>query len=229
MTLFEKYFGILPSAINKNCIICPSPDAGLFTNNASSANVQKGKFVQSINCGFATVISTKYNLLVGDIVLLLGQTKCKNIFLFGSCASAKGQEIGTIQIIEQAYSADSFLQMLNGEPADKSFFADKVLSEKLKNEIVFVKPATCISVASLVLEKEYVEGIKKSEISCVDMEASIVFSAAQKVGISAAALFYVTDPFEAQLMYELSQSEKEKLANSRKKLSSALNSFIKNV
>ncbi|MCK9582563.1 MAG: hypothetical protein M0Q46_02925 [Endomicrobiales bacterium] len=228
MTLFEKYFGVLPSAINKNCIICPSPDAGLFTDNASSAKVQKGKFAKSIDCGFATVISTKYNLLVGDIVLLLGQTKCKNIFLFGSCASAKGQEVGTIQIVERAYSADSFLQMLNGEPAEKSFFADRVMTEKLKNEMIFAKTATCISVLSLVLEKEYVEGIKKSEISCVDMEASIVFSAAQKVGISATALFYVADPIEAQLMYELSQSEKEKLSNSCKKLSNALVSFIKN-
>ena len=220
---------MLPSAINKSCIICPSPDAGLFTDNASIAKVQKGKFAQSINCGFVTVISTKYNLLVGDIVLLLGQTKCKNIFLFGSCASAKGQEVGTMQIIERAYSADSFLQMLNGEFIEKSFFADRAMTEKLKNEMGFAVPAACISVASLVLEKEYVKGIKESEISCVDMEASIVFAAAQKAGISAAALFYVTDPLEEQLTYELSQSEKEKLANSRKKLSSALNSFIKNV
>ncbi|MCX5781490.1 MAG: hypothetical protein NT145_02125 [Elusimicrobia bacterium] len=230
MDLFFKLFGTPKEEIKLHCIICPSNDQSLFSSN-KSCKQSRGLFFSVLNTSFASIISTRNNFLIGDCVLALKDTACKNIYLFGSCAGTGNMNIGDKVIVENSYSLDSFTQMTKNSNNFEVCSANKELLDKLisfgANENLM--SVNCATVSSLLLEEKYLGYFAEQKISCIDMETSIVFSAAALTKKNAVSLLYVTDILSKKKFHEaLSQKEKSSILNSRKSLSNLIINFIKN-
>ena len=228
MTVFQKMFGISERDVRKNCIICPANDSPLFINEGDKS---KGLFFSAVSAGDTTVIIIKNNFLAGDCVLSLKETSCENIFLFGSCASTGQHSIGSIHLAEKSFSLESFSEMLEKSGASESYSPDKVLFDKFigYSKGGNISPSYFAAVGSILLEKNYLEWFAQNSIGCVDMESSMIYSAAAHIKRKALALAYVTDIIEKKPFYDpLSKEESAKVASGRKALSGLLSDFIKN-
>jgi purine-nucleoside phosphorylase len=209
---FKDFFGIPLSKAQSSCIICQNYDMPLFSKEASN-----GFFVKTANEGKATVIGLKNNFLAGDTVLYLQDSGCKKIYLFGSCGGVGDIESGDIVTIDKAYNFESFSKMVMRDAKPDFFVSSKELSDDFygKNlyEDLIKTNSACIS--SLLLESRYVNWFKENEVCAIDMESSIVFSAAKEIGAQAVCFMYVADHIEKN---PLGQSPDEKM---RKRISSA--------
>ena len=101
--------GINLKEIKRTCVICPVSDHSLF------AKLGKPKrnnlfFAKIMNYENVTVISTKNNFLVGDIVLCLKNSACENIILFGSCGGIGDVKIADKLIVKKVFNL--FVKML---------------------------------------------------------------------------------------------------------------------
>lgn len=231
MSDLSAYFGIEPLEIRKNCIICQVCDSMLF-KNLGKAKRGSGFFSKIMNYEKATVISTKNNFLVGDVVLQLKNTLCENIVLFGSCGGAGDVKIGDKFIVKKAFNFESFSEMLEMRRAPDTYYPSTILFKEFtdKNSGGALLHVKCATTSSILLEQVYGEWFNKNKINAVDMECSSVFSAASSVNKKAIALLYVTDniasnkPFDTQM----EDAQKEKLLLARKSLAQAVCDFINN-
>ncbi|MBU2530291.1 MAG: hypothetical protein KKD35_04545 [Elusimicrobia bacterium] len=235
MTTFEKFFGINPTKIKKNCIICPTGDASLFTDKNSKTS--KGIFFKIDNLENKTIISVKNNFLISDCILLLIETPCENIFLFGPCGALTPFEIGDELLINKAYNFESTSSFLDFSSEAKAYCPDKILFDKFHSfsrlcqvpakSGTKLKTSICATTNSLILEKLHVQKLKKLQVSSLDMEASIVFFCAKKIGKKAIATLYASDsPEKTHLFTPLNENEKKTLKASRQNLAQLLKSFI---
>lgn len=221
---FNEYFGIAPSSVKKTCIICQNYDMPLFAEKAKN-----GFFAKTANTPGATVIGLKNNFLAGDTVLYLKKTKCSTIFLFGSCGGCGEVESGDMLMIDKAYNFESFSNMLNPDKEAGYFCSDEELLRKFylayPYEDLIKTNSACVS--SLVLESRYINWFKENDICGVDMESSIIFSAAKEIGAKAASFMYVADHIEKNPFGEIpADSAKKKISNGRRKLADMILRFI---
>lgn len=229
MNTFRRFFGIDESEIKTHCILCPVSNAELF-RELGFISRSKGLFFRAITASHATIISVKNNFLIGDCILSLKNSACENVYLFGSCTGAGNIELGSGILVQKSFNLESFSQMLNPEEKAPACYPDEALFRKFKNylndESILI--LNCATVSSLLLEEQYILWLAKNGVSCVDMESSIVFSAAKHIKRKAAAILYVTDIVSKQMPYEkLDKSDAGKIDVSRKKLAKALCDFIK--
>lgn len=231
MTKFQTLFGIKESLIKETCVLLPlvRKDALAWLG---AARLSKGKLYSSVNTKDFTLIYTGMGpALLGDAVLYLGGTACRNIILFGSCGLVKEEKdlnIGGLVVPGKCYSFESFTEMLLEVKKDrKIFYPDEELFEnllKFKN----TKMVTCATLGSLKLEEDYLGIFKEKKIEVVDMEASALFSAAKLVKRKAAALLYITDIINKKPFYEkLDDMDRTALLSSIKSASRLLCEFIK--
>ncbi len=90
-----------------------------------------------------------------------------------------------------------------------------------------LKPVKGCTVSSLILEETRAKDLIKQNIECVDMESSVVFSAAQSIHKKAVTLLYVTDIIGQNPFYQpLNKNNQTKLNNARKKSAEFLMDFI---
>ena len=86
---------------------------------------------------------------------------------------------------------------------------------------------TGATVSSLLLEEMRADALIENGVGCVDMEASIVFSAAASIQRRAAALFYVSDVVGSEQFYEpMGQKSKKRIQSARKEMAQVLLEFI---
>ena len=222
--------GINLKEIKKNCIICPVSDHSLF-EKLGKPKRNNLFFAKIMNYSNVTVISTKNNFLVGDIVLCLKNSACENIILFGSCGGVGDVKIADKLIVKKVFNFESFSEMLEMKRNPDSYYPSTILLEnflsKTKQNILQVK---CITSNSIVLQRTYKDWFDKNKINAIDMECSSVFSAASAINKKAIALFYVTDhiseasPFET----ELDEKQRIQLLNTRQELADTICDFISN-
>jgi purine-nucleoside phosphorylase len=198
----------------KTCIICQTSDLALFSDKSENEIFYKTAETQN-----AAVIALKNNFLAGDAVLRLKGSPCKNIILFGSCGGCGNVNIGDMLAINKAYNFESFTDMLGNDCASLSFPKSVTGNPPLAfgSENIISTNSACVS--SLVLEKKYIDFFKASKIGAVDMESSIVISAANAIGANVLCLFYVSDSVEEPFGSTLNNDEKIKIGKARKKLS----------
>lgn len=219
--------GINSKEIKKTCVICQASDHDLFSKLGKPR--KHNLFVAKIiNYDKLTVISTKNNFLVGDIVLCLKNSACENIILFGSCGGVGNVKIADKLIVKKVLNFESFSEMLEMKRTPDVYYPSTVLLEgfltKTKQDIKQVK---CITTNSIILERTYKDWFDKNKIDAVDMECSSVFSAASAISKKAIAVFYVTDhvsisnPFEN----ELDDIQKEQLLKVRQELANSICDF----
>ena len=170
--------------------------------------------------------------LIGDVLLYLRDTGCKNVILFGSCgllAQNNGLGIGSLVSPIKAYSLESFSRMLSDQDiASDVYYPDKKLLEDWSSAAgTAITQIACATVSSLKLEEERKGAWLKQGIEAVDMECSAFFAAASHSGLKAIALFYVTDIIGVKPFYQnMGLKDKAKIFLARKKAAGLLCKFI---
>jgi purine-nucleoside phosphorylase len=197
----------------------------LLTKNILNAlgvkNFSRGKLYGTGNSKSFTVIHTGVGpTLLGDAVLYLEDTPCRNIILFGSCGlvrEVKDLNIGGLVAPFESYSLESFSDMLHGNKDGwKIFEPDAILLKKLL-EIDKIKKVKCVTIGSLKLEEDYIDIFKEKGIEVADMECSALFSAAEHIKRSAIALFYITDIINKKPFYlDLNPKDRSAVSSSIK-------------
>lgn len=233
MDIFKKLFGVDSKSVKSDCVILPSNDTSAFSDlpDRQVRLRNNGKLFSVINAGNLTIIRAKFNLLTGDCVLYLKDSPCENIFIFGSCGGLGACRIGDRIVTGESLNMESFSGMLAGRGEFASVFPDNKLTAKLAlfGRKAGVRLFKCATVNSLFLEEGYRDFFKKQEVKCLDMEASMVFSASRHTGRRAAALFYVSDIVGEKPFYEKrSEAESNAVSASKKELARVLRRFIEN-
>ncbi|MDR0485296.1 MAG: hypothetical protein LBH29_01060 [Elusimicrobiota bacterium] len=224
---FKNYFGIDRKEIKPNCILCHIFDLPLFSNEA-----QSGLFFKSANTGDASIIGLKNNFLAGDAVLCLKKTNCKRIILFGSCGGICGIDIGDIIAAEKSYNFESFSDMLNGKCGKEYIYSTPNLLSEICKENQKIKRKNADCAASLLLENYFLSFFKSANIGAIDMESSIVFSAAKEIEVDFSAIMYATDFVGNSQSFPnapLDIKTKKLISRSRKEAAETLKRLVKNL
>lgn len=221
---FKDFFGTNINDVKENCIICQSFDLPLFSQKSSN-----GFFVKTACLKNTTIIALKNNFLAGDSVLLLKKSKCKKLFLFGSCGGCGDVESGDIVMIDKAYNLESFSLMLKDFKDMDFASSNKDLMDDFykKNPYQDLIKTNSACVGSLCLEAKHLNWYKQNQINAIDMESSIVLSASKEIGIPALCLMYVADHIEKDTDFtSLNDSLKKQMANARLNLSKMILNYI---
>lgn len=196
MAEFAQLFGIPENELQPTCVLTPylSPDmiaaleVGTMHGGSPFAAGQAPHF---------TLIHTQHGApFVGDAVLHLADSPCRNLILLGACGAVSDEElsVGSVVIAESALNMESFSALLTREPhPDQAGHAHAELVAALhpaKNQIV---KTACASFGSFYLEESYADFLKENKIDVVEMEACAFYQAARHVLRRAVALLYVSD------------------------------------
>lgn len=230
MTRFEALFGIKRSLVQKTCVIFPVIQKEMLTA-FKAGNISKGKLYGTAEGDGFTIIHTGMNAgLAGDAVLYLKEAGCKNIILFGSCGLARSNGsfgLGSLVTPSESYSYESFSSLMEGNYRSALFrpdaeFLSAVVEAGKEHDLKKVKAAT---ISSLKLEEDMLDSFIQKGIEVFDMESSAVFSAANRSGIRAVALFYVSDVVKEKPFYE--ETDKTLLSGAIKNAGDTICAFIK--
>jgi len=113
MYTFKSLFGISAKEIKNTCVL--TPFCTKFTLKAFGiSQFHKTGLYASVNAKTFTLIKTGIGApFVGDAVLYLEKTTCKNIILFGSCGlipeRQNNMKIGDLVIPQSALDLENFL------------------------------------------------------------------------------------------------------------------------
>ena len=197
--IFKTLFGASPESIKETCIVTPFYSKETL-EGLKIPEVSRGLLYSCGNNDSISVIITKMGAgFVGDAVLYLKNTKCKNLIFFGACGALNQTfKIGDMALIEKAYSQDSFANMLLKRKLSDTFYPDSALFKKL---LPYVTKTNCLSVGSLKLEEEYLETLKNMPVDVIDMETSVFLLASTHIKKKAAALLYITDILKVNPYY----------------------------
>jgi len=234
MTQFEALFGIKKSQVKKNCLILPLLKEGLLgefgIGNFSRARLYGAGF----NNDFTLIHTGLGAGLVGDAVLHLEDTPCRNVVLFGSCGLVRESSdlnIGSLVTPVDCYAQESFSELLQKKNFSQELTHpdSALLGGFLENcKDAKVREVTCLTIASLKLEEEMTDLFVKNSIDAVDMECSAFFSAAAFTKIKALTLFYASDIILKEPFYlPRTPSQKEAVAFSIKNAAGLICEFLK--
>ena len=216
MNIFKTLFGIESFRIKKTCLFLPFLQKNMLKELKIGKLIRGRLYAYGENELFSVIHTGLGAPLLGDAVLYLKETGCKNIILFGSCGIVKEKkDIGIDSLLtpDRCCALESFSDMLlRGSKKDINvFYPDKKLFNTLLNKTSDIKKVSAATVGSLKLEEDYIETLDKKGIDILDMECSALFSAADKVKIKAAALFYATDIIKKTPFYrDISLKDKKK-------------------
>lgn len=231
MSSFHDLFGIGAEEVRRTCVVCPVNDEELFCGPGEHGR-HRGLLFRAAQTAGITVLSAKNNFLVGDCVLHLKDTPCRNIFLFGSCAGCGEAAVGDQVLVQRAFSLESFTEMAHFKSKPDICMPDEALNTRFLSDFggQGVRCQVCATVGSVALESSYHSWFLKNRVSCIDMESSIVFSAANYIKRRAMALLYVTDLIQGPAFNEpMPAAARDKVLASRRGLAAMLTAFIANV
>lgn len=176
-----------------------------------------GKRSAVVNCGMG-------DRLMGDAVLLLGETAVKKIIFAGACGGLGSAAIGDIVITGGAFQGEGFSRYQEapfdiedvfrfGETVPAHAACTKELEVFLRERAEdpsLVKKGNVFTIGSLVAEETAtLEGIRDNGFIGIDMELSAVFKAAESIGSPAAAMVFVSDlPLVKPIWEPLTAEEK---------------------
>ncbi len=233
MSTFLKLFGIKTDDVKKTCVLLPlikKEILGWF----GVEDFSRGKLYGAGKAENFTLIHTGLGAgLLGDAVLYLKNTECRNIVAFGSCGLIEqnwGLDIGSLVVPERAFGWESFSDMLlEKKNGIGEFRADAGLTNNFLSANKACVKVNCATLGSIKLEEGYVDFFREKNVQIVDMECSALFSAARHAGKKAIALFYVNDIIHQKPFYEeMDSRDKTNLLSSVKSAPVLLCDFIKN-
>ena len=202
-----------PDEVKGTSIIMPILPKGIL-HTLSIKGFKRGVLYGAGNNDSLTLIHTGPAApFVGDTVLSLKDTPAKNVILFGSCGLVPGMSglsIGSLVTPTDYFSNESFSDLLaTGHITKGSVKPDPKLMAAISSAAdIEITKVSCATLPSLLLEEGMVELFRKERIAALEMEASAFFAAAEKTGLSAAALFYVSDIVHEKPFYSLDAQSK---------------------
>jgi purine-nucleoside phosphorylase len=208
MTRFEVLFGLKEAQIKRNCVLVPFLQKGIL-ERFRIKNFSRGRLYGAGNSDRLTVIHTGMGAgLVGDAVLYLKGTPCRNIILFGSCGLVSEKDnlsIGSLIVPSRCYAKESFSELLL-EPGrrPKIFYPHKKLLEGFLSYAKgpnVIQKAACATVGSLKLEEDMANLFFHKGVEIVDMECSAFFCASRRSKFKALAFFYASDIIKVRPFY----------------------------
>ena len=234
MNEFQSLFGINKSEIKRTCVLMPFIKRNILDHFGVRV-LSRGKLFGTAHTEYFTLIHTGLGpTFLGDACLYLNQTKCKTAILFGSCGlvESKDLSIGSIVSPVKCYESEGFTETLTfNKSQSKCFTPDKPLYDAFINfdhNKNIVHKATCATIGSLKLEKDYKYIFIRKCIDIVDMECSSLFSACQLAGIRSFAVMYVSDIIGKKPFYKnLSFKDKLSVDNAIKTSSDLIWKFTK--
>ena len=199
MDIFETLFGINATSVKPTCVLLPYIKKGVL-ESLGVERLSRGSLYGAVNSRYFTVIHTRTGpAFLGDAVLYLGDTACRNVILLGSCGSAgneDGPAIGSLVSPFKCYAAESFSRLLINPLGEWNvFYANGELHKLFMGESnkKGVREATCLSIGSLKLQEENIAMFRKRGVEVFDMECASLYAASRLSRSHAIALLYVTD------------------------------------
>lgn len=218
MREFFSLFGVKKTEIKSTCIVLPFLPKNILKKIGIDNFVQGKLYGTGSNNLFTSIHTGMGPALLGDAVLYLEETSCRNVILFGSCGLAtktKNLQWGSLVSPSECYSLESFSHMLLRPDRNWPLsFPDKDLFELLTRTNRKIKKVTCLTVGSLKLEPRYLALFKKRGVDIADMECSAFFTAARKTSLRAVAFMYISDIIKQRPFYKISTKEKVHLQSS---------------
>lgn len=213
MSIFKSIFGIDAGEVQKKCVLVPCLSKELLAAFGLNEPARGKIYACAQGKDFTLIHARVGTFFVGDVVLYLSQTPCRQVFLFGSCGSAGALDVGQLVVPIKCFARESFSALLYDK--DKPwpvFYPDDHLcgsfQKGLKNHNV--DKVACMTLSSLKLEEELSGQFRDNGVDVIDMECSAFFAAASKVGLPAMGLFYVADVLIKKPFYmDLAEPDKQ--------------------
>lgn len=198
MSKFKTIYGIDKKEIHTTCVIVPYLSKNLLSY-LGVTKIFKGQF---FSCGTGTKITLICSRIgapfVGDSVLYLKNSKCKNIIFVGSCGILNKKSVikkGSIVVPDISFNLESFSDLLlrNNKKLNSSKPSSDFLSQIINLCDFKLNKVRCASFGSIALENQYVDFLNENLIDVVDMETSAFFAASKYINIKSVAVLYATD------------------------------------
>lgn len=230
MNIFSTLFGTEALSIKETCVLTPFLNKNILDGFRITKQKRGAVYSVGTNGLFSLIHTGIGSTFVGDAVLYLENTPCKNLILFGSCGAVKRTKklgVGDIVTVKKALCQDSFVDMLLERKTRDIFYPDRNFLAKISSNKL--PEVTCLTVGSLKLEEEYLERLRYGSIDIVDMETAAFFAAAEFVRKKAVAILFVTDILKSFPYYNVLKRENRALLKSlTRKASSVVYELIKN-
>ncbi|MBQ9021291.1 MAG: glycosyltransferase, partial [Eggerthellaceae bacterium] len=145
--------------------------------------------------------------LCADIVMALGSTPCEELLFIGSAGALdKRVSIGDIVAVDESICAEGASRyVVSGDVLKDTFGLKSATNRYLTSQIASAAKPSCdavgvalwqgtvVSVESVFMQGRHVELFQSMGASFIDMETSAVLAASRVAGISATAVFCVSD------------------------------------
>ncbi len=232
MNAFKALFGIEAGSVRRTCVLLPFVHRDI-RKGLGIGRLSKGLLYGAAHTDLFTVIHTRIgSAFLGDAVLYLEETGCRNVVLFGACGSAGGSgaaSVGDLICPFGCGDAGNFARMLTKPSAPWSiFYADKEIHGSFMETARGrgVLDARCLSVGSLKIEETLLGFLREKGAKVFDMECASLFAAARFIRRSPLALLYVTDIVGEKPFYDIAVPERAAITSSVKKGLQLLCDFI---
>lgn len=192
---FKILFGIDPETVQNTCIIMPF-DIPKAAEQLGVKTMSKGRvFAAGQGKGLTLILSGMSAGFVGDCVLWLKDTPCRQILFLGTCGlihtTKEHLDIGTVLTPGTIHAFESFSDIITGSVKDpEPVEADTSLIKAMKLKLPV---CSCVSFASLHEEERYIPMFEQLGADVIEMECSAFFLAARRIQRPASALLVISD------------------------------------
>lgn len=225
---FETLFGLDPRQVQQTCIIIPFDIPGA-AKHLEVPGLKPGKlFSAGQGRGLTLIRSGMGAGFVGDCVLWLEETSCKNIIFLGTCGLIEKKadlKIGTVVTPKMIYPMESFSALLNDkQPLPRPL----EIRDQLIRDMSLVGPrCVCVSFPSLHEEERFRPLFKKIGADVIEMEAHAFFTAASRIQRQAAAVLIISDIMgTGDFCFNLSAENKKDLAEGISQACQTIKKFL---
>lgn len=210
MSSFQSLFGVPAETIQSTCILTPFLPKALRTALALPPLKNGNPYATAQGNRFSLIRTQIGAPYVGDAVLYLKETRCKNIIFVGACGAlpSVGLTIGNLIVPADALALESFCQLLT----HSSLHPLKITANASMHQqfiemtpTLLARPMHAASLGSIHLETNYISYLKDYHIDVVDMECAAFLHAATSIHRPAIALLYITDILSQTSPFDITQ------------------------
>ncbi|MDP8259189.1 MAG: hypothetical protein P9L90_07220 [Candidatus Aadella gelida] len=225
--LFKYLFGCKSEILSENIIVVPFIEPERFMKGCNVLGSFSGKMYSGIKAEksgreFCVIKCGIGSGQAGDAVILLKESKVKNLLFVGSCGGLGDLDIGDIILGENAYNGEGFSRYYNGKGSqidlsdeketprgsDKYMGCLRDLLERKHEKYVKGKIYTTGSITAE--EGSLLKRLENEGFSAVEMELSAIYTASKKIGVNASSLLFVSDLPLKKPIWEIRTSPQHK-------------------
>lgn len=241
-SLTEFSFGCNKEVISETVVIAPNWKVDIFNDSSDSIKEisSKAYTVKSKETEFTFIRTGMGASFVGDSILALAGTKCKNVIFAGSVGGLKDyMRIGDIVIPNYSICGEGFSRYLEEDLKDcfgEKYYPCVELTEKIYNHAKDISNGNVaihfgITYSSDTILAEYMnlDRIKEFECNSIEMETSAFYKAASYMKLKATAILMILDNTIEKKPLFINLSENDKILKKNSKFNLIPNTIIKTI